>query len=211
MGELTLYAESSWQSPWVFHAMVALEEKTLPYKLEVLSLPISSARKSELAARAILPKVPMLVHGEAWLTESLAISEYLAERFPAPAHPRLFPVDLVDRARARQVMSCIRTSFGALRTERPTSTVFGRPNPRVMSDKAKADAIELVRIASALIPHGRTTLFDEWCIADADLSLALMRLVANQDPVPQHLIDYSLAQWDRRSVRKYIAHLPTAP
>ena len=33
--ELTLYAESSWMSPWVFHAMIALEEKNLPYKLTV--------------------------------------------------------------------------------------------------------------------------------------------------------------------------------
>lgn len=211
MEDLTLYAESSWMSPWVFHAMVAIEEKGLPYKLDVLSLPLAADRKAELAARAITPKVPILAHGEVWIAESLAISEYLAERFPAPAHPRLFPADLVDRARARQVMSCIRTSFGALREERPTSTVFGRPNPKPMSDKAQADAVDLVRVAMALMPRGRTTLFSEWSIADADLSLALMRLVANQDPVPQQLTDYVLAQWDRKSVRKYIAHLPTAP
>jgi hypothetical protein len=31
MLDLTLYAESEWVSPWVFHAMVALEEKRLPY------------------------------------------------------------------------------------------------------------------------------------------------------------------------------------
>jgi glutathione S-transferase len=211
MEDLTLYAESSWMSPWVFHAMVAIEEKGLPYKLDVLSLPLAADRKAELAARAITPKVPILAHGDVWIAESLAISEYLAERFPAPGHPRLFPADIVDRARARQVMSCIRTSYGALREERPTSTVFGRPNPKPMSDKAQTDAVDLVRVATALIPRGRTTLFSEWSIADADLSLALMRLVANQDAVPQHLTDYVLAQWDRKSVRKYIAHLPTAP
>src|SRR5262245_52899775 len=211
MSDLTLYAESTWMSPWVFHAMVALEEKRLPYALEVIRLPFSIERKAELAERAILAKVPLLVHGDVWITESLAISEYLAERFPAPEYPRLFPADLGERARARQVMSFLRTSLLALREDRPTSTVFGRPNPKPMSDAGKADAAELLRVARALLRPGRTTMFGEWCLADTDLSLALMRLVANQDPVPQDVVDYALAQWDRRSVRKYIAHLPTAP
>lgn len=211
MADLTLYAESTWMSPWVFHAMVALEEKKLPYKLEVVSFPIGAAQKAELQAKSILGKVPILVHDDVWISESLAISEYLAERFPVPDHPRLFPADLAERARARQIMSYLRTSLFALREDRPTSTVFGRPTIKPMTEKGKADAADLVRVAKAVIAPGRTNLFAEWCIADADLSLMLMRLIANQDSLPQHLIEYSLAQWDRRSVRKYIAHLPTSP
>ena len=196
-------------SPWAFHAMVALEEKQLPYKLEVVPLPIPADTKAKLQAKSVLGKVPILVHGELWITESLAISEYLAERFPAPANPRLFPEDLGDRARARQVMSMLRTSLFALREDRPTSSVFGRPVQKPLSDKAKTDAAELVRVASAMIAPSRLSLFDEWCIADADLALMLMRLVANQDPVPQLLVDYVMAQWDRKSVREFIAHIPT--
>jgi glutathione S-transferase len=210
MSDLTLYGESTWVSPWVFHAMVALEEKLLPYKLEVVPLPIPAAKAAELAAKAIIGKVPILVHGDVWISESLAISEYLAETFRSPAHPRLFPADLVERARARQVMSMVRTSFGALREDRPTSSVFGRPTTRPMSDNGKADAAELVRIASALVQPGKTSMFAEWCIADTDLTLMLMRLVSNQDPLPQHLIEYAVANWERRGVRRYIAHIPTA-
>ena len=209
--ELTLYAESTWMSPWVFHCMVALEEKNLPYKLQVASIPMSTEQKKELQEKAILCKVPVLVHGTLWISESLAISEYLAERFPAPDHPRLFPADLAERARARQIMSFLRTSLFALREDRPTSNVFGRPTIRPMSEKAKADAADLLRVAGALIKPGAKTLFGEWCIADADFALALMRMIACEDPVPQHLIDYALAQFDRKSVRRYIAHLPTAP
>jgi glutathione S-transferase len=204
--KLTLYAESEWVSPWAFHAMVALEEKGLPYGLEVLSLPLPEARRAEIRARAILGKVPILVDGDVWITESIAISEYLAERYPAPAFPRLFPADLVQRARARQIMSALRTSFFALREERPTSAVFGSPAPRPMSAKAKAEADELVRIASALIRPGATSMFGEWCIADADLALALMRLVASSDPVPREVADYTAAQWARASVRKFLGH-----
>jgi glutathione S-transferase len=211
MAELTLFAESEWVSPWVFHAMVALEEKRLPYRLEVLPLPIPPDKKKKLADKAILGKVPVLVHDDVWITESLAISEYLAERFPAPQHPRIFPADLVERARARQVMSWLRTSLMALREERPTSTVFGRPTKNPLSEKAKADADELVRIAGHFITPGKTTMFDNWCVADADLTLMLMRLVHSEDPVPTHIVEYVLAQWQRSSVRKFLSHIVTTP
>src|SRR5262245_33129309 len=119
--KLTLYAESTWTSPWVFHAMVALEEKGLPYGLEVITFPLPEPRRAELRERALFAKVPLLIDGTTWITESLAISEYLAERYPAPGYPRLFPADLALRARARQVMSALRTGFFTLREERPTS------------------------------------------------------------------------------------------
>lgn len=208
--DLTLYAESSWVSPWVFHAMVALEEKQLAYKLEVASLPFADDTRAMLQRRAVIAKVPILVHGDLWVSESLAISEYLAETFPAPDHPRLFPAHLGERARARQLMMYLRTSLFALREARPTSSVFSRPTSRAMPEPAREEAAELERIALAVIPEGRTTLFAEWCIADCDLALALMRLIANQDPLDHRLVDYATAQFDRKSVRRFIAHLPTA-
>ncbi len=208
---LTLYAESSWMSPWVFHAMVALEEKQLPYKLEVVSLPIPKDVSAQLAAKAIIGKVPILVHDELWITESLAISEYLAESFPHPTYPRLFPEDLKERARARQVMSWLRTSLMGLRSDRPTTNVFGRPTVRPMTEKGRNDADELLRVATALITPGAPHMFATWSIADADLSLALMRMIGSQDKVPQFLVDYALAQWDRRSIKRYVAHVPTTP
>ena len=85
---LTLYAETGWVSPWVFHVMTALAEKGLPYQLELVPLPIPPETKALLRERAYLGKVPVLGHGDLWLTESLAISEYLAETFPAPGYPR---------------------------------------------------------------------------------------------------------------------------
>lgn len=196
-------------SPWVFHAVVALEEKQLAYKLEVVSLPMPASTKAALLPRAIIAKVPILVHGETWISESLAISEYLAEAFPAPAHPRLFPENPAERARARQIMMFLRTSLFAMREARPTSAVFGRATTKPMPDQAKEEAAELERIALAVIPEGRTTMFADWCIADADLALTLMRLVASEDPLDRRLVDYALAQFDRMGVRRFVAHLPT--
>ena len=183
MTELTLIADAPWESPWAFHAFVALTEKQLDFALETVPLPIPDARKRALFARSPMADVPMLVHGDLGITESLAISEYLAETFPTPAHPRLFPADLKLRARARQIMNVLRTS------------------PAI-------DTAELVRLASAVLAPGRTTLFDAWCIADADLGLALMRLVAKAAPVPTHVETYAHAQWERPSTQTYLARRP---
>jgi len=208
--DLTLYADASWQSPWVFHVMVALEELGLKYKLEAKKLPLSVDERMRIQDKAILGKVPCLAHGDFWVTESAAITEYLAETFAPPAYPRIMPTNPRDRARARQVMSWLRTSLFALREDRPTTSVFQRPANKPLSDKGRTDAIELVRIAEQLIEPGKTTLFDDWSIADADLALALMRLIANSDSsMTQRLIDYALAQWGRLSVRKYLAYIPT--
>lgn len=210
MSELTLYGDASWQSPWVFHVMVALDELGLKYKLEALRFPIATEIKSELRLHALLGKTPCLVHGDYWLTESSAISEYLAESFAPPTYPRIMPASVEERARARQIMSWLRTSLMGLREDRPTSSVFMRPVTNPLGEKARQDAEELIRVAEQIIPTGQDHMFSTWSIADADLALMLMRLVANNDRVPQRLIDYAIAQWGRTSVRKYLAYIPTS-
>jgi glutathione S-transferase len=203
MSELTLYADDDYVSPWVFHAMVALEELKVSYELKTLHLPIEPAQRAELQRHAVLGKVPCLRDGELWLTESSAISEYLHERFG-----RLYPKDAAERARARQVLSWLRTSMMPLREDRPTSSVFGKPVHKPLSDKARGDASELVRIAEQLVPAGRQTIASEWCIADADLALMLMRLVANGDAVPERIAAYTRAQWSRPCVQAFLARVP---
>jgi glutathione S-transferase len=193
----------------VFHVVVALEELRVAYRLEAIGLPIADDMRGELQRNAVLGKVPCLRDDDVWLTESSAISEYLAERFPPPQYARILPHHRTERARARQVMSWLRTSLSALRDERPTTSVFHRPVQAPLSERARRDAAELVRVAEQLIAADRGTLAAEWCVADADLTLALMRLIANGDPVPQRLIDYAIAVWGRASVRKYLGYIPT--
>ena len=208
MGELVLYGDAGWESPWVFHVLVALEEARVPYRLEVVAFPIAPELRAELQAHAVLGKVPCLRDDDFWLTESSAISEYVAEKFPPPQFGRLLPHHRGERARARQVMSWLRTSLMALREARPTSSVFQASVQKPLPEKAQHDAAELVRIAEQLVAPGRETIASEWCIADADLALALMRLIANNDAVPRRIADYALAQWGRASVRKYLAYIP---
>lgn len=194
-------------SPWVLTAWAALREKNLEFTLKDLDLDRGDQRQDDYLGRSLFGKVPVLDHDGYWLSESLAIAEYLAETFPFPGYPRLFPESLLDRGRCRQVMMWVRTDLAALRRERPTTTLFyeaARTAARPLSPEATTAASELVRVTSLLLKPGRDTLLDNWCIADVDLGLMLQRLLKNGYPLPEALKKYAQAQWERPSVRSFL-------
>ncbi len=200
----TLYADALWESPWVFSALVALEEKRVPYRTQVLDLDRGEQRDPDYVSRTLTARVPTLEHDGFYLGESKAIIEYLEEVFPGPEYPRLLPSDRRQRARARQILGWLRTDLFALRKERPSSTLFFSPATEPMSDRARADAGKLVRVASELVRSATATIFDEWSIADAELAFALQRLVVNSEPVPEPLGGYVAAQWSRPCIRAFV-------
>src|SRR5262245_31012030 len=72
--------------------------------------------KSRMAKISGTGKVPTLIDGEVHVWESLAILEYLAEKFP---DAKLWPADPVARAHARTVSSEMHAGFAALRRACP--------------------------------------------------------------------------------------------
>src|SRR5687768_13672571 len=101
--ELTLYIDDHWTSPYAFSCFVALREKELKFDVEEVSLPKKDHHKADYRERSLTGRVPVLRHQDFWLAESAAINEYLAETFPFPKHPRIYPENLQERARARQL------------------------------------------------------------------------------------------------------------
>lgn len=200
---LVLYADSNWESPYGFSAFVTLEEKRLPYELRLLSLAAGEHRAGEYPTRSITGRIPCLRHGDFWLAESSAIDEYLEDVFPSPA---LYPAGARERARARQVQAWLRSDLMPLREERPTTTVFGAPATRPLSEAGRAAATRLVAAAEQLLPAGAAHLFGDFSVADADLALMLQRLVRSGDPLPERLRAYAAAVWARPSVRKFAEH-----
>lgn len=204
--KLVLHADTAHVSPWVFSAFIALTEKALSFELTDHSISDGDVRVPAFQERSITAKVPVLEHDGWWLAESMAIAEYAAENFPFPKHPRLFPENLQERGRCRQVMLWLRTELAALREARPTTSIFhaDRRITTPLSPAAADAASELARVASLVVKPGATTMFASWCIADADLALALMRLRANGDPLPAALAEYADAQWQRASVQSWL-------
>ncbi len=201
---LTLYVDSNFVSPYAMWACVALKEKRLPFALKPVDLAAKQHHEAGYEHLTLTGKVPALLHGDFGLAESSAIIEYLEDVFPAPAHPRLYPADARQRARARQLQAWLRSDLMALREERPTTVIFRAPLDKPLSEAGRAAADKLVRVASALVGEGAEHLFDDWCIADTELALTLNRLVANGDAVPENLRRYVQAQWARPSVQSWL-------
>jgi len=207
--EIVLYGNTPVTSPYVMTVFVALEEKQLPYRLELLDLERGEQHRPDFIAHSITNRVPTLLvkdaEGELWLSESAAIVEYLDERFPPPAHAALYPRDLAERARARMVQGLVRSDFLPIRQERSTETIFYGLPIQPLSEQAEATRLRLVRIAAALVSEGQPFITSEFSIADVDLATLLQRLIHNGDALPAHLADYANLIWQRPSIRKWLA------
>jgi glutathione S-transferase len=204
MSELTLFSDAFSISPYAMSAFVALEEKAVPYRLVHVGMHTGEHRRPEYRART--GRVPSLQHGDFVLAESSAIAEYLEDAFPAPANPRLFPLDLRERATAREVMAWIRSDMMPIREERPTTSVFIHRVTKPLSETAQAARRRLLAACERLLKPGQNTLFGAWCLADTDLALMLQRLNLNGDELPQAVKAYAEANWSRPSVVKWLSH-----
>jgi glutathione S-transferase len=199
---LRLYADAQFASPYAMSVFVALQEKMLPFELVTVDLGKQENRHAGYAAKSLTQRVPLLVHDGFEISESSAITEYLEETFEGTP---LYPEDQHLRARARQVQAWLRSDLLPIRIERSTEVVFYGPCEAPLSETARAAARKLFLAADALLPAEGGNLFGAWSIADADLALMLNRLVLNGDPVPQRLADYARQQWQRPSVRRWVA------
>jgi glutathione S-transferase len=204
--EIVLYGNEGWTSPYVFSAFVALREKGLPFTVKLVSLEKQEHQRPEYRDPSITGRVPALHHGDFWLAESSAIDEYLEEAFPPPRYPRLYPADPRQRARVRMVQALVRSDFMPVRAERSTSQLFLGEKPKALSREARAAAERLYRIAAALIPDAGAHVAGEFTLADADLSLMMMRLVHGGDQVPPHLADWAHRIWERPSIRTWLVN-----
>lgn len=201
--ELELFGNSRLSSPYVLSVYAALIEKGLPFELTLLDLEKGEQHRPDFVAHSITNRVPTLRHGQHWISESLAILEYLEEAFPAPRYARLFPEDRVERARVRMVQGLLRSDFLPIREERSTDTIFHGVPVQPLSSKAQAARERLLRVASAVL-EGRSSIASSFSIADIDLATMLQRLVANGDPVPEPLANYARSVWQRPAVQKWL-------
>ncbi|HET8539495.1 MAG TPA: glutathione transferase [Anaeromyxobacter sp.] len=204
--ELVLYGNDGYTSPYVFSAFVTLQEKQVPFRVELLSLERKEHERPEYAGPSYTGRVPALRHGDFWLAESSAIDEYVDDAFAPPAHPRLYPQEPRARARVRMIQAFVRSDLAALRAERPTSTFFAGEKPRPFTPAGKAAADRLVAIAEKFLPQGASFVADSFTPADADLALMLQRIVANGDACPERLARYARTVFARASIREWLKH-----
>ncbi len=88
------------RSSAAFRVRIALNLKGLSYEAQYVHLARGEHRRPEYGALNPQALVPALTDDGGLLTQSLAIMEYLEEKYPSPA---LLPEDLLGRARVRSL------------------------------------------------------------------------------------------------------------
>ena len=177
-------AYSSWSlRPWIL-----LAHFKIPFEEIVVPLDLPDTRK-RILKHAPTAKCPSLHDGLISVWESLAIVEYVAEKYPDRA---IWPKAKAARAHARSLSSEMHAGFQALRQHCPTN--FRRPVRKLeLTEAAEAD---VARIEEAWA-HARRTygkagpfLFGRFSAADAMFAPVVNRLHVYDVKVKKATRDY---------------------
>jgi len=121
-------------SSWSMRPWIAMKVAGIPFEEEVISLDAKDF-KPRVTRISGTGKVPALADGDVQVWESLAILEYLAEKFP---NARLWPADPAARAHARAIAAEMHAGFVPLRRHLPMN--MWRPvMPRQLTPEVEAD------------------------------------------------------------------------
>ena len=175
---------SSWSMrPWVMLKQAGIDFEEVMVRFD--SFDEQSNFKQTLKDINPVGKVPVLVDGELAVWDTLAIAEYVAEKFP---EKKLWPAAVADRARARSICAEMHSGFAGLRSACPMNidaylpeigALALRDKEAVRKDLKRIDAM----FSSLLKTHKGPMLFGEFSIADAYFSPVVMRIKTYALPV----------------------------
>lgn len=182
---------SSWSMrPWVLmrQAGIAFEEVMVRFD----SFDAESVFKKRLKGVSPLGKVPVLVDDGFAVWDTLAIAEYLAEKYPEHV---LWPSDVRARARARSVCAEMHSGFSALRKHcgmnieaslPEVGRIVWRDQAAVRSDMARIETMW----TDLLSEHGGPMLFGGFSVADAYFAPVCSRIRTYALPVSPAVAAY---------------------
>lgn len=182
-------------SSWSLRGWLAMELTGAPYEEVLVPLYQADSHK-RLLAYSPTAKVPVLLCEDGAIWDSLAIAEYLAERFPE-AH--LWPFGEAARALARSVCAEMHSGFVALRSHMSMDMRRNEPLTEVPADVAE----DIRRICAiwadcrARFGQDGPYLFGHASIADAFFAPVAARLRSYRVALPAEAAAYveTIYQW----------------
>jgi glutathione S-transferase len=191
---MQLYIGNKNYSTWSMRAWLTLKQFDIPFEEIKLSLNQQPDSPFKQRLRAITPTglVPVLVHEELVVWDTLAIAETVAELFPQLA---LWPREQKARARARSLCAEMHSGFSALRNHCPMNieTIMPEIGAKLMKENegVKSDLHRIIEMwQGALKESGGPFLFGNFSIADAFYTPVVMRIRGFALPVPDDLTAY---------------------
>jgi glutathione S-transferase len=165
MSACTLIIGNRNYSSWSLRGWLAASQSGIDFETKLVRLSEPGSRTG-LLAHSPAGRVPVLVHGERVVWDSLAIIEYLAELCPQAG---LWPADAAARAMARSIAAEMHAGFAALRAHMPMNLRKALPGkgrgPGVAEDIERIGAIW--REARERFGQGGSFLFGRYSAADA--------------------------------------------
>ena len=165
MNTLTLTIGNRNYSSWSLRAWLALEATGVDFQEEMVLLGRADTG-TEISKRSPNGLVPVLRDGDLVIWDSLAIAEYLAEKFPDAG---LWPSDPQVRAIARSVVSEMHSGYTAVRGNMPMNIRASYPG----AGRGPGVEQDIERITSVWescrrdFGEGGDLLFGGFTIADA--------------------------------------------
>lgn len=161
-----LIGDKVWSS-WSMRPWLALKHTGAPFTETLIRLRRESSdevRDAAIAAGSPSGMVPALKDGAVTVWDSLAISEYLAERFPAAG---LWPADPAARAVGRSAAAEMHSGFASLRGECPMD--LSRREPATLTPATEENVRRIIALWRELLKRfgGPFLLGADWSIADA--------------------------------------------
>lgn len=196
-------------SSWSMRPWVLLRHFEIPFTERRLRFDFAPDSEFRRAVAQVSPagRVPVLVDDGFAVWDTLAIVEYLAERFPAHA---VWPRDPQARARARSLAAEMHAGFGALRSAWPQNLEAALPEvgARVLAEQpaVRQDLDRLVAMwTEALAASGGPFLFGPFGAIDAYYAPVVGRLRTYAAPLPPALQAYAERVWAVPAVAAFVA------
>ena len=168
-------------SSWSMRAWLALRRTGADFEEQVFHLGEPGVR-ARIREHSPTGRVPALRDGTLTVWDSLAIAEYLAERFP---EARLWPADRAARARARSACAEMHSGFAALRANMPFN-VRRRSPGKGRAPGVEEDIARIRQLWRACLGDGGEYLFGDYGLADVFYAPVVVRFrtyaVALEEP-----------------------------
>lgn len=173
MSDLTLVIGTKNYSSWSLRPWIALKVAGIPFQ-EILVRLRQADTREQILKHSPAGKVPILKDGDFLVWDSLAILEYLSDRFPGA---NLWPSDRDARAIARAVSAEMHSGFAALRQQLPMD--IRSTFPLVADAAAEGDIArvqEIWRDCRGRFGGGGRFLFGPFTAADAMYAPVVTRM-----------------------------------
>jgi glutathione S-transferase len=177
--DMTLVVGSKTFSSWSLRPWLVLKQANIPFTEVVIALN-QVATREQIKKYSPSGRVPVLVHGDVRIWDSLAIAEYLHEVFPDKG---LWPTNIAERALARSVSAEMHSGFGAMRQQLSMNVTKRFPTP-ALTDDTQSDLKRVFDIWNECLSRsGGPFLFGSFTIADAMYAPVTTRLTTYSIPL----------------------------